>query len=1146
MNDPRYKKLNAQKHVLCRTDLYAGNKKTVTCTRQVVDLKTSKFISKEIKCNEILEKIINEIIDNAIDNSFEPVDPTKIIVVRYDVEEGWFEVSNDGRPISVKQNDGEWIPTMCFSETMCGTKLDDEIQRLGTGMYGMGCTVTNIFCKKFQIECNDYNVSKTLKQTWTDNMTKTTGPKITALRKSAAMSTTVRCWPDMDKFPEISSIEDTMEVIVARLFMLIAVYPKGDDRLKIYLNGKRTRIRVKSFAGLIKMYPNTSKGIAIFDEQEIEGEGGVTYKIEYAVGASQSSEFEQYSFANCLSTVDPTSTHVSAVVKEVIKVAKTALQAVCEKNGVRMISTATIKSKLRVWVKFSGPNLTYSDAKKTRLNTPVTIKVDHKAMLSVLKRSGVLGELEKGLQKTALVSMTKELSSTSRKRVVSVDNGVDARFAGSSSAKSAKCSLAIAEGVSAGSMAQLGFAVVDRNYWGSYCLKGKVLNARQASPSQLKENATVKGLMQLLGLSFKRKYETEEEFSTLRYGHLVILTDQDSDGSHITALVFNFIEFFWPALAQRKGYMRKLITPLLIVRHNKREDEYYFSENTSAAAESNHHGGKQAYIKGLATLRRTDVMRIWKNLPVFLKDIPTSTSAGKSRDLLNNCFGKDTAEWRKDWVGTYNEDDELDWTQPVITIDSFIDTELKTYSVNSIQRAIPSIVDGLKRTTRKVVWTSLSKLSQTTSVQVFVFGGKVVAEASYHHGDKSLNDSIIGLAQDFPGGPNNGIPLLEGDGFFGSRQHNGSDAGKPRYVKVASRALTKTLFHKDGESSWPVQLEDNVEVEPKWLMPCFPVILVRGAKGIGTAYSCFVPPHDLNDVITATKETLSHGQPTKALVPKVSGFHSQCCAAELQKAQYVFYGHVDVQQQSSTSVVVIIDELPFGVSIVGYKSKVLDKLVEKNVIKSYTEAHKSINEPRFEVVMDHLPSSSSSQDTDGLVKLFQLTKSFPASCMNLLDESGKLCNFENTTDIIKAWAKIKLASCAVSKQHCLDEMTSRHKKLTAKITWTQECISNRGLLQSINTEEDLKMLMQQTLRQCYGDDEQTLAVIVEEFLNMPMRNFTKSALENLLKKSKALEDSINTLHGKSVTQIALDQIAEFEECMVKTHNRQNKRDASHL
>ena len=124
----------------------------------------------------------------------------------------------------------------------------------------------------------------------------------------------------------------------------------------------------------------------------------------------------------------------------------------------------------------------------------------------------------------------------------------DANNAGT--AKGKDCTLILTEGDSAKSLAISGLSIVGRDNYGVFPLKGKLLNVREASHTQIMKNEEIQNICKILGLRHGVEYE---DVKSLRYGHLMIMADQDHDGSHIKGLLINFIHHFWPSLMRIPG-----------------------------------------------------------------------------------------------------------------------------------------------------------------------------------------------------------------------------------------------------------------------------------------------------------------------------------------------------------------------------------------------------------------------------------------------------------------------------------------------------------------------------------------------------------------------------------------------------------------
>lgn len=106
-----------------------------------------------------------------------------------------------------------------------------------------------------------------------------------------------------------------------------------------------------------------------------------------------------------------------------------------------------------------------------------------------------------------------------------------------------------------------------------FCFQGKLLNVREATHKVIMENKEIGDIVKILGLVYKKKYTSMDDLKTLRYGKLMIMTDQDQDGSHIKGLLINFIHHNWPSLL-RLPFLEEFITP--IVKATKGQESISF------------------------------------------------------------------------------------------------------------------------------------------------------------------------------------------------------------------------------------------------------------------------------------------------------------------------------------------------------------------------------------------------------------------------------------------------------------------------------------------------------------------------------------------------------------------------------------------
>ena len=160
------------------------------------------------------------------------------------------------------------------------------------------------------------------------------------------------------------------------------------------------------------------------------------------------------------------------------------------------------------------------------------------------------------------------------------------------------------------------------------------------------------------------------------------------------------------------------------------------------------------------------------------------------------------------------------------SITNFLSKEYKEFAMYSIEgRAIPSVIDGFKPTQRKIIHISnqVWRTGNEKTKKVFQLAGVVADQAYYHHGNASLENAIITMAQRFK----NNAPLLEEEGQFGSLRS--PQAGAPRYIGTKLNENFKLLY-KDSELLEHKEEEGEL-IEPKFFLPIIPTVLINGSSG---------------------------------------------------------------------------------------------------------------------------------------------------------------------------------------------------------------------------------------------------------------------------------------------------------------------------
>lgn len=919
-----YQKKSQLEHILLRPDTYIGSVEPVNQFMWIYDMESEQIAMKSIEYVPGLYKIFDEILVNAADNKQR--DKTMdCIKIEIDAGTNTISVWNNGQgiPVAMHKEEKMYVPTMIFGHLLTSSNYNDAEQKVTGGRNGYGAKLCNIFSTKFTIETASNEYKQQFKQTWGSNMTKASEPKVKDFRGSDF--TKVTFCPDLEKF-KMEKLDDGMIGLMSRRAYDIAASTRG---VKVFLNGKR--LPIKNFKDYIDMF--------IKDKND---EMGNPLKVIYEnvndrweVGITLSDRgFQQMSFVNSIATTKG-GRHVEYIAemisKQIIEVLKKK-----NKGGVN-IKPFQVKHHMWIFINCLIVNPTFDSQTKENMtlqmkNFGSKCNLSEKFVTAVIK-GGIIEYILKWAQNKA----QNELSKSSGKKQVKLKGIPKLEDANEAASKNAlKCTLILTEGDSAKSLAVSGLGVIGREYYGVFPLRGKLLNVREATYKQISENAEICNLIKILGLQYKKKYNNEADMKSLRYGKVMIMTDQDQDGSHIKGLLINFIHYNWPELL-KQNFLEEFITP--IVKATKRNEELSFyslpefeewKSNTQ-----NHPTYSIKYYKGLGTSTSKEAKEYFTNMARHR--IRFRYEGQKDDDHIVLAFSKKHVEHRKEWLTNFMVESkrlkELGlperylYTKDTrfISYSDFVNLELVLFSNADNVRSIPCLVDGFKPGQRKVLFTCI-KRNDKKEVKVAQLSGSVAEQSAYHHGEQSLCSTIVNLAQNFVG--SNNINLLEPRGQFGTRLTGGKDSASPRYIFTKMSPLTRLILHPQDDGLLQHEYDDNLKIEPVWYIPIIPMLLVNGADGIGTGWMTKIPNYNPRELVENIRLMLDGDDPVPML-PWYKSFRGTI--EDCGEHRYVTSGEISIVNDRKLE----ITELPIGTWTQTYKENVLEPLLYgKNFLKN--------------------------------------------------------------------------------------------------------------------------------------------------------------------------------------------------------------------
>ena len=1060
-----YKKYTQIEHILARPGMYIGDTKCTSEECWIVNTETNVAEFKLCKWNPGIFKIFDEILVNATD---EVQRNNAVKCIKIEISDKFISVYNDsGIPIEIHPEYNIYIPELIFANLLTSSNYDDTVKRTTGGLNGLGAKLTAIFSKTFIVETA--KSGKKYTQTYEKNLNVIGKPVITSSTKEY---TKITFYPDFEKFGVEQISDDTTKVLIKRVFDICAITPKSVD---VFLNGKK--LPIKNFSDYISVYigPIKTNPRAIQENPR--------WKV--SVSASQNG-FNCISFVNGICTSDGGS-HVDHVINPIIKKLTEVIQ---EKHKNLTIKPQYIKDNLFVFINCFIDNATYSSQTKEKHITKVSdfgSKFTHTDdFISQIAKLGIIDSI----LAIAEAKEKKSLQKTDGKKIgrILIPKLDDANKAGTKDSKN--CTIIFTEGDSAKATAISGLSVVGRDHYGVFPLRGKLLNTKTATYSQLANNEEINNIKKIIGLQTGKKYKSVSE---LRYGKILIMTDADTDGFHIKSLIVNFIGDGWPELL-KTDFISSLITPIVKVTHKNLIIPFYNISDYNSWKEKNDSSRfKIKYYKGLGTSTTLEAKEYFKEM----KTLDYKSCSEEDDKYLTLAFSKTESDSRKKWIlDNIKNPETLDYTICKVDIKTLINKELVLFSIADNVRSIPNFIDGMKPSQRKVIFACIKK-NLTTEIKVSQLSGYVSEVSSYHHGEASLQDTIINLAQNFVG--SNNVNLLEPIGQFGSRLFGGKDSASPRYIFTNLSKNFKDLFNSEDFNLLDYLDDDGFSIEPRYYVPTLPVILINGAKGIGTGFSTDIPcfnPEDIKNRLL--KLTENEDCEIEELTPWYKGFTGKIIKVENNK--WTSHGTYEVKGNKIT-----ITELPIGTWTEDYKL-FLDKLETDEVIYSYKN-NSTDTTIHFElsISLENIIEWTNNREIE---KKLKLISHISGKNMYVFDEHDKIVKMESAEEIIYRFWRIRNEYYIKRQKYLVNKIKHELDILISKITFINDVINEnikvfRQKLDFINSQLEIKK---------YSKIENSYKYLTD----MKIHSFSEDTISILTEKMNTLTHEYTTISNMTL------------------------------
>jgi DNA topoisomerase-2 len=1171
----KYKKMSQYEHITKRPDTYIGSVKAEN-DRQYILTKDDEdnltlIQEKEIENIQGLYKIFDEIIVNAIDNKnridnkiangergLKPMTTLEVNFTRKQVgslkEPKWcIEVKNDGEGIDVEMHPVEnvWIPDMIFGQLLTSSNYDDSEKKITGGKNGFGSKLTNIYSHYFRVETVDRIRKRLYTKEYFNRMLVKNDAEIKEKYRGKPY-TSITFIPYYEAFG-LDDLSDNLIALFKKRVYDMVYCSYGD--MKVILDGVELfKGAVSKPTEYIKLY--NKDNIPVFECQP---------HPRWLISACLSSDFQfrHVSFVNGIYTCRG-GKHVDYVSKQICK----ALASHIKKKKKIDINEKFVKDNLMIFVNSLIENPDFDGQTKETLKTPASrfgssFELPEAFINKIASSSGIVERAlaQNSFQDSQLLSKTDGKKS----RSLHIDKLDDAEYAGT--AKSLQCTLILTEGDSAKAMAVAGVSVVEKGgkLYGIFPLKGKLLNTRDKTGKDIAKNEEIANIKKIVGLRENLDYSDDKNLTTLRYGRIMIMTDQDVDGSHIKGLLINYFEHNFPSLIKNNNFIVSLATPIVKVWKDKGgkktglKNFYDLPTYEAWLLENNNgKGWKNKYYKGLGTSTKVEAKEYFQN-PKILEFIWDDTAS----ETIDMAFNKKRADDRKDWLNGYMANEEkalVDVNNPKITYTDFINKELVLFSMYDNERNLPNVIDGLKPGQRKILF-SCFKRNLTREIKVAQLAGYVSEHSAYHHGEKSLNDTIVNMAQDYPG--SNNINVLAPNGQFGTRLEGGKDSASTRYIFTQLEDITGVIYNKHDMALYHYLEDDGQSIEPICYAPIIPMVLVNGVIGIGTGWSCNIPQFNPEDLVFNIRQTLlGKTDKCRELTPWYRGYKGGI--TKLNKTTWISRGCYKALDENT----VVITELPVGMWTNDYKShlnaminsasnttkgkgktasKKKSKTEKPKLLKDYsvkpsdTTVHITLKmEPN---VLSHMLQKKDKDGISVFEKEFKLTSKISAgvkslNCFDAPDMANNsiLSHYKDINSIFDTFFKYRLGMYEKRKEYLLDELARVHKLANYKMKFILGFINNKIKLKNVPQDEIHAQLEKLKFPRSIGggvlvfpDNKEYVNGDFGYLLNLRISTLTREKVEELRKENDRIEVEISELEAKTKEQLWLDDLDKFNE-----------------
>lgn len=433
-----------------------------------------------------------------------------------------------------------------------------------------------------------------------------------------------------------------------------------------------------------------------------------------------------------------------------------------------------------------------------------------------------------------------------------------------------------------------------------------------------------------------------------------------------------------------------------------------------------------------------------------------------------------------------------------MNIKEFFKTDFRDFSLDDTKRSLPSMIDGLKESQRKIIYGLYTQGMNIFEIKVAELAAVVAGKTDYHHAEKSLETAIVGLSQDYAG--SNNINLLEPRGTFGNRLS--PEASPARYIHTKFMPHFRAIYRKEDDNILEHHYSDDRKIEPINYLPILPMVIINGSIGIGTGYACKILNYNPKDIRANIIAELNDKR-MKALLPWYRGFKGEIKRVE---ESYMISGKLEIVNTTTIK----ITELPIGTYLDKYKAHLI-KLENSGLIKEFED---NSTEEIFEFIIK-APRSTTALSLEKLYSSFNLNTKVKEN-ITVWNTEWKIKNYKNVNGLIKDFVTFRLDKYEVRRLNIIKTFQEEMKWLAEKLKFIKYYLENSQSFTKKGKDALFQMLSKEGFIQ------------IDRLLSLKIYSLTKDEIVKLKESIRSINADIKVMKKNTAKDMYIEELKNLK------------------